>query len=276
MLPAKGSQMVLMQQRLNMVTFLEGNEKNALEGIKKDFTIDDQEWSKIMNTIHKEVTFNQQAMRKKYSYIPSTHDASLPEAWVNALNRECARHGILPENLNFGTTANPNTFANAQTNRPRLSSDGSVPITYFIAAVRLNLESAVQETPQYLNNTAGHELVHIIKNHGLRCCVIIDEIYTPKGLEHTDSHAYKNLCAAQEKTADTLVACADAEYAHNYAHLVNKDFLEGIYPDNHNDVETLHANWQLSEILTNSQQLKSLITQKLNAFPTIFAQQTRA
>ena len=173
---------------------------------------------------------------------------------------------ILPENLNFGVTTDPNHFANAQTNRPHLLLGISFLSTYYPAYVRLNLKIA-QKRPERFNKSAAHELVHIIKNHGIYILVIENEIHK-KCLKIDAEHPpYQNLCAAQEKTADTLVACIDAEYAHNYAHLVNKNFLQGVYPDNHNDVETLHANWQLSEVLTSSQQLKSLITQKLNVFP---------
>ena len=92
MLPAKVSQMVLKHQRLNMVTFLEKNETNALEGIKRDFNFDDQEWLEIMDTVDKESSFNQQSMRQKNWYYGTTHDPLLPEAWVTALERECARH----------------------------------------------------------------------------------------------------------------------------------------------------------------------------------------
>jgi len=263
-LPTKVSQIILKQQRRNMVTFLEENEKNALEGIKKDFNIDNQEWPSIMDIIDKEVAFNQQAMRRKWNYKTTTHDPSLPEAWVNALKRECARHGILPENLNFDVTTNPDAFGTSLTNQPCLSADTPVENTYFPASVWLNLEHA-QEVPQRLNKSAAHELVHIIKNHCLYDMILWNEIYKPKGVEITEHPLYHNLCAAQEKTADTLVACTDAEYAHDYADLVIKRLVG--YPDNHNDMQVLHANWQLSEILTNSQQLKSSIAQKLNVFP---------
>ena len=265
-LPAKVSQMVLQQQRLNMVKFLEENEINALEGIKKDFSINDQEWSKIMNTIDTEVAFNRQSMRQKRWYYGTSHDPSLPDAWVTALNRECARYGILPENLNFVTTTNPNHFAAAQNYRSRLLLGISFLSTYYPGNVMLNLKSA-QQSPQKLNRSAAHEIVHIIKNHGNYCQIIIDEIYKSKNSKYTNHQAYKILIAAQEKTADTLVACTDAEYAHDYTDLVHKGLLNGVYPDNHNDVQVVHANWQLSEIITSSQQLKSLITQKLRVSP---------
>jgi len=250
----------LLQERLHMIKFLEENEKNALDGIKKHFNFDDQEWSTVMSTIDKEVAFNQESMRTKWDYVPSTHDPSLPEAWINALQHECARHGIPTENLTFDTiAADASDFANVSTNRPRLSPDGSTPIQYVIAAVNLRL-GAAQESPDRLNCAAAHELVHIVKNHGIYRQIIWDAI-DKKNLKIDIEHpAYKNLFAAQEKTADTLVACTDAQYAHDYVDLLNKDLLAGVYPDNHKDVKVLHANWQLSQALANFQQAKSPIT----------------
>lgn len=82
---------------------------------------------------------------------------------------------------------------------------------------------------------------------------------------------YKNLIAAIEKTADTLIACSDPAYAENYTYLVKTGELYGVYEANHNDVIVLDTNWQMSQAITNFQQLKSSIKQKLTAFPKFVA-----
>lgn len=176
LLPAKTSQMVLTNQRFNMIKFLKQNEEDALQGIKDYLNYDDEKWSKVMMTIKQESEFNINAMRQQ-EHCDTTHDPSLPDIWTAALKKECARHGLKYENINFGTIDYRGAMAEAISYRA--IDNGS---TYKYQPAEVNLRLSIWDTlPQkelalIIAQTAAHEMVHIIKQDGLIDFIISEEI----------------------------------------------------------------------------------------------------
>lgn len=102
---------------------------------------------------------------------------------------------------------------------------------------------------------------------------ISDQQICNKLLEHfIQSTEYGALHAAQEKTSDTLISCIDRQVAKNAYMTIKHLKAQGYrsYPQNHNDINVIHSNWQTSQAIKDYQQLRSSIKQKLNAFPKFF------
>ena len=137
-----------------------------------------------------------------------------------------------------------------------------------------------------------HEYTHAMHGHSLKREILLDEakqinqalLNDPQiRLEDSQkiqllfqgypaSSEYTMLTAALEKTADTFVTCIDGQAAKNAALYTE---ING-YQKNNNDMNVIHANWQTSQVITSSQQLKNLIAQKLSLFPKFSAPQAGA
>ncbi len=291
--PKPCAQHILYQQRKNMLNFLQENEANALEGIKNEFNFDDAEWETINTTIQTESEFNLKAMRQK-AKTKAYRDSSLPSPWVEALKRECDRHNLDNENVDFNVIDNSRAIANAFQKRPNVLLN-----IYYNARVRLstNWIRNNNSSSKLLNFVAAHEIMHTVKGDSIAKEVIqnglIDKSETVndlrnkykavqnkygsfsnwlwgeysqdqfiKDLNHVNedlkkedakirevcdnSCAYKKWKAAQEKTADTTIACIDPEIAQAAAYVAQKH-LHG-YTENRNDMRVINMNWEIAQL----------------------------
>jgi hypothetical protein len=69
--------------------------------------------------------------------------------------------------------------------------------------------------------------------------------------EYENSEARANLIAAQEKTADTLLACTDSKVAKNNAvvFVTTMKSMEIGYPENRDDVVAVGASWAMTDMI---------------------------
>ncbi len=289
-LPTPISQGILSQQRNNMLTFLEKNEKQALEGVKNYWGFDSATWSNILEKNKKEHEFNLAEMRKNTDNRATYHNPSLPAAFMVGVQRECLRYGFNKNNFNLGTTDNVHELAHCFEHKQL------APNMYTPANVNFNLRYAWRPQ-ESIDGTATHEFTHIIKGHSLlRQNIVygggeqminnineywqqnkpsflvlfnpfysIDEDlrkleqYSTTQIEKIETYSGSceemNLTAAQEKTADTYVICIDPQAAKNVPSIVQ---YSG-YTDNHNDMKVIHRNWQATRAIEASKPLRRAI-----------------
>jgi hypothetical protein len=265
LLPANVSQMVLTNQRFNMIKFLKQNEEDALENVFKYWNIDKPTIVKIKNDIKKAHEFNLEEMKKPHNVF---HDQSLPAEWIKAINYGCKKHQIDPKSINLLVTSSPDNpnFAASYAIAP---SWGIFWNNYNPPKITLNVSRYTGNIPA-LRHAAIHELTHIKQGHCLQTYIIVKnapDLSQKKLVKYVESSTYQNIFAAEEKTADTLIACLDPEAAKDAASYIT---ING-YEQNNNDMLIIHSNWQTSQAIINYQQLKNSITQKLNVFPKSFA-----
>lgn len=86
--------------------------------------------------------------------------------------------------------------------------------------------------------------------------------------DYRASNAQKALRDAKEKRADTYTPCQDPEAAKNAVLAIKSIQKAGreSYPDNYNDMNVIHANWQTSQAIMNFEQLKKVPQHKLSTF----------
>lgn len=289
-LPTSISQAILSRQRNNMLNFLEKNEENALEGVKNHWGFDAAAWSKILENNKKEHEFNLSEMRKKTNCGTAYHDVSLPTTWLEGVQHECSRYSFNADNFNLGTTDSMNALAYIIEKKRHASG------AYNPTDICFNPHYAFR-SPESIHYSATHELTHVLKGHSLLRTNIamgaaekirsdiaeyteqnkpsfftfINPYYSTK--EYTEKFAqfaenkiqqldlYNNspeklaLIAAQEKTADTYVACTDPSVAKNIPDVIR----DSGYIDNHNDMKVIHANWQATQAVENSQKLRRIM-----------------
>lgn len=327
-LPTTISQIVLKQQRSNMIRFLKQNEENALNSIKEELNFDEHSWSNITQTIKQESEFNLNAMKNKENLNIKDQRDILPKFWTDALKEECSRYGTNHENLKMEQIIyHRDALGTGSNYRPNIQKNKYNP-----AAVGLSISYAEQylkeNSLERLLFCAIHEMTHVINNHMLVHLIIRDTIvqeHIMKNLtkKHTallkekdnlgffeainpfssaqkkldenidkieqnieqetirqrkaseteflfkwNSKGRKNLVAAQEKIADTLVSCMDPNASALAFISICQDPLRG-YPENHNDMKVIYENWRTSQKIAHFQELKNSIMQKLSALPKL-------
>jgi hypothetical protein len=275
-LPAHISQAVLCKQRENMKNFLIKNEENALEGIKEYLGFDQPEWARIMSQAKKDREFNLSEMRKDQNFN-TCHDPALPPHIVMAVKNECKRHNININSLSLMITPE---------NHPELLKDnkiwawtasfqpswGMLWNSYNPAYISFNVKHRNIDQKNITNHACTHEFTHIIQGHTNLEHLILEEaawkyfdfLFKSTREKYYASDAMQALTAAQEKTADTLIACTDPEAAKNSAHA-----LTG-YIDNHNDIRVLNTNWKTSQRIETSRNMLQSLKKKLHQATHIF------
>lgn len=192
-MPKHCAQYILQQQRTNMLNFLKENEADALNCLKNEFNFDDEEWAAMMTTIQKESEFNLAAMQQK-SESKAHRDPLLPSPWIDALKRECARHNLDDENVDFGITTDPNALACAGQTRPNVLSN-----IYHRSSVSLNVDKFNRYCflqKQKIDQTAAHEMMHTVKGDHIAMQVIYNQIIDKSEMVNDLRNKYK---AAQNK-----------------------------------------------------------------------------
>lgn len=265
LLPTSTAQFVLAKQRSNMSKFLEENEKNALQGVKNYLNYNEKQWSQVMTTIKEESEFNLNAMRQPGNYN-TLHDASLPPLWVTSLKKECVRHDFRPENISFEWINGDNKGIAATISfRPKW---WIIFNTYYPGKIVLNSNNAKGITKEIIPHCATHEMLHMAKQHHIQRSIIKKEVMnsaSPQIDFFKSTIAGENWEEAMEKTADLLVACVSPEAANNAIKMVHAKRGNEVYKKNYNDIQVIHANWQMSQTITDFGQLKSFPQQKLSA-----------
>lgn len=279
LLPAKTSQMILTNQRFNMIKFLKKNEEDALEDVFKYWNIDEPTIVKIKSEIKKAHEFNLEEIKKPHNAF---HDPSLPPKWVSIIKDRCKQRSIHPQSLHL--TLLKDTDVHLAEARSEIPSWGFFWDSYNPATILLGMQEWNKTQEIYdqkklgkfeddeitLRNIVDHELTHITEGHNLSHKVLIYHVpnMTKKGWDqYLQSPNYSNFTAAKEKTADTLLACTNTESSKNS--VCHRTITR--YKANHNDMKVIHANWQTSQAITRFQQLKNSIKQKLTVFPKPFA-----
>lgn len=167
LLPAYISQAVLAKQRTNMINFLENNKDNALEGVRKYFNVDEEQWGNILQTFEKEHAFNLNAMRQPDTAL-GHQDETLPVEYIHATKQKTARYGINSKNLNIEKTTGK-CFASTREERP--SSEKYDPAT-----IEFNTYYLSQCNHHKSEHSTDHELTHLIRGDSIQESIILDEI----------------------------------------------------------------------------------------------------
>lgn len=281
MFPAPISQAVLCKQRENMKNFLLKNEENALEGVRQYFNIDQKQWSEMMSQVKKDREFNLNEMRKDQKF--NTYHDPAANIFMPAINNACKKYSINPKSLNIGTqTSSSNTSATTYTYPP---THGILWNSYNPGTIGFNKKYLLDRPlpAGLLDYLAFHELTHMMRGHEIEEIAILNHQKIRSSHDNAykkfhDSIAYKNLVAAQEKTADTFFSCSNPEVAKiNACHaqhstVNNYDGTSTIfgYPDNFNDMLVINTNWETSQNIETSrnmlQSLKKKIHQRINIF----------
>jgi hypothetical protein len=280
-LPAHISQAILYKQRKNMKHFLIKNEENAFEEVRQYWGFDQKEWSGIMSQIKKDHEFNLNEMRKDQNFN-TYHDPAVA-VFMPEIKNVCKKYSINPKSLNFGAqTSQSNWIAEAKNYPP---TRGILWDIYNPGKIDFNKKYLLNHPlpAGFINYLTFHELTHIMQGHLTREGTILNhqKICSPSGVitgyenyekyeKYKDSIADKNLSAAQEKTADTFLACSDPEVAKIGAHhtqnsIINNGNGTGIqfgYPDNFNDMLVINTNWETSQQIEKLQNTLKSTTKK--------------
>jgi hypothetical protein len=168
-MPNQLGKFILAQQRSNMKRFLKKNEADALEEIRKHYTIDPEIWQEqVIEKSQADLEFNLAAMGETGNNYNTSHDPNLPKEWVDGITKECNRHKFNIHNLNLIASHDPNDsfIATASDFLPN-ANNKYVPANITLSINAYNEHIAHGSALQLIQLAGPHEMTHLTQGHAI-------------------------------------------------------------------------------------------------------------